>query len=131
MQNQDKKLAVCGILLNPTNQVLTVSRKDDHKKIGLVGGKVDTGETLEQAIVRECFEETGVVVQVKQGKSFTDVIGEFEVTCFLLQRTNDDVYPTDPKETGLVRFLGVDVLLSDASPFMDYNVKAFKELGVL
>lgn len=127
---QTKKLAVCGILLSPTKEVLTVSRKDDHTKIGLVGGKVDAGETLEQAIVRECFEETGVVVQVDGDKRFTDVIGEFEVTCFLLRRTNDEVYPTDPQETGVVKFENIDKLLSNASPFMDYNVKAFKELGV-
>ena len=37
----------------------------------LVGGKVESGETGEQALVRECREELGVTVSV--GESFMEV----------------------------------------------------------
>lgn len=50
-----------------------------HKARGLqwefVGGKVEPGETKEQALIRECREELGVTVSV--GKVFLDVVHEY------------------------------------------------------
>lgn len=54
--------AVCGIILNEKNEVLSVSRKDNHKDFGLVGGLVEPLESSEQALIREVKEETGLDV---------------------------------------------------------------------
>ena len=54
------KYATQIVLLNEKNEVLGVSRKDDHSNFGLVGGKVDPGETIEEAAIRETKEETGL-----------------------------------------------------------------------
>lgn len=46
-----------GVVLNPKNEVLFIFR---NGKWDLPKGKMDKGETMEQAAVREVMEETGV-----------------------------------------------------------------------
>ena len=57
------KEAVQVVILNDNGEVLAVSRKEDHNDFGLVGGKVDEGETPIQAILRETLEEREIEVQ--------------------------------------------------------------------
>lgn len=56
-----------------------ICRRPPHKARGLlwefVGGKVEAGETKEQALVRECREELDVVLSV--GGVFMDVVHEY------------------------------------------------------
>ena len=56
-----------------------ICQRPAHKARGLlwefVGGKVEPGETKEQALVRECQEELAVTVQV--GKVFMEVVHEY------------------------------------------------------
>ena len=53
------KYAVCALIFRG-DKILSVSRKNDHKIFGLIGGKVDYGETLIEALFRETKEETGL-----------------------------------------------------------------------
>ena len=56
-----------------------VCQRPAHKARGLlwefVGGKVELGETKEQALIRECQEELGVTLSVRE--VFMDVIHEY------------------------------------------------------
>ena len=56
-----------------------ICQRPAHKARGLlwefVGGKVESGETREQALIRECREELTVTVSV--GEVFMDVIHEY------------------------------------------------------
>lgn len=56
-----------------------ICQRPAHKTRGLlwefVGGKVEPGETKEQALVRECMEELAVTVSV--GDVFLDVVHEY------------------------------------------------------
>ena len=56
-----------------------ICQRPAHKARGLlwefVGGKVEPGETKEQALVRECREELAVTISV--GEAFMDVTHEY------------------------------------------------------
>lgn len=56
-----------------------ICQRPAHKARGLlwefVGGKVEPGETKEQALVRECHEELAVALTV--GDMFMDVVHEY------------------------------------------------------
>ena len=56
-----------------------ICQRPAHKARGLlwefVGGKVEPGETREQALIRECREELAVTVSV--GDVFMDVVHEY------------------------------------------------------
>ena len=56
-----------------------ICQRPAHKARGLlwefVGGKVEQGETKEQALIRECREELNVLISV--GDIFMDVIHEY------------------------------------------------------
>lgn len=56
-----------------------ICQRPEHKARGLlwefVGGKVELGETKEQALIRECKEELGILLSV--GDVFMDVVHEY------------------------------------------------------
>lgn len=56
-----------------------ICQRPAHKARGLlwefVGGKVEPGETKEQALIRECQEELAVTLKV--GEVFMDVVHEY------------------------------------------------------
>ncbi len=56
-----------------------ICQRPAHKARGLlwefVGGKTEPGETLEEALIRECREELDITVQV--GRVFTRVVHEY------------------------------------------------------
>ena len=56
-----------------------ICQRPAHKARGLlwefVGGKVESGETKKQALIRECKEELNVILSV--GDVFMDVVHEY------------------------------------------------------
>ena len=65
-----------------------ICQRPAHKARGLlwefVGDKVESGETKEQALIRECQEELAVTLDV--GQVFMDVVHEYpDLTVHLLQ----------------------------------------------
>ena len=69
---------VVAALIWRENQFM-ICQRPSHKARGLlwefVGGKVEPGETREEALIRECREELGVTVSV--GEVFMDVVHEY------------------------------------------------------
>jgi 8-oxo-dGTP pyrophosphatase MutT (NUDIX family) len=118
--------AVC-LFCYRNGKVLAVSRKTDASKYGLVGGKVDPGETEVEALLRESKEEAGIRV-VNPKPVYVDVcIGETTYLCVTFE--GDAIIGelhTDEKIT--VAWKDPHVLI--AGPFGDYNRGLFKARGV-
>ena len=77
--NQKKPIVPVVAALIWDNDKFMICQRPAHKARGLlwefVGGKVETGETKEQALIRECQEELAVVLSV--GDVFMDVVHEY------------------------------------------------------
>lgn len=128
------KEAVC-CLIEKDGKFLSVTRKDDHTKWGLPGGKVDPGETSKQAVVREVFEETGLVLHPNLFYSLYTGICPGEVVYSVVGYVSIGIpdFSTLNAEDGLLVGWKTSEELCDPniSPFAEYNKKMFSELANL
>jgi len=122
--SEGPQAAVC-LIMAEDGTILAVSRKDDPTAWGLPGGKVDPGETPEEAAIRELKEETGLDV-VNLRKIFVRGEGDGYTThCFATEAVGE----INTGEAGVVRWVTLDELL--AGPFGPYNRQLFKKIGRL
>jgi 8-oxo-dGTP diphosphatase len=77
-----------------------ICQRPSHKARGLlwefVGGKVEPGETKEQALIRECQEELSVTLSV--GDVFMDVIHEYPDLTVHLTLFNATIAEGEPQK---------------------------------
>ena len=77
-----------------------ICQRPAHKARGLlwefVGGKVESGEIKEQALIRECKEELNVLLSV--GDVFTDVVHEYPDLTVHLTLFNATIAKGDPQK---------------------------------
>jgi 8-oxo-dGTP pyrophosphatase MutT (NUDIX family) len=114
------------MLIIKNGLILGVSRRYDHSKFGLPGGKREPGETLTEAAIRETFEETGI--QVKNCEHFFTrdeprdrPEGEdFHAYCFYALDWTGEPHNS---EEGIVRWLSERELTGDMGAFADYNTR--------
>lgn len=92
---------------------MVAERLSGHKQgvYSFVGGKVEEGETLEQAALRELFEEVGIscalVGKVGSYKLFAEV-GGFQLTVFLGVKPSG--VPQASNEAGNPHFVTLETL---------------------
>ena len=77
-----------------------ICQRPVHKARGLlwefVGGKVESGETKEQALIRECKEELNVLLSV--GEVFMDVVHEYPDLTVHLTLFNATIAEGEPQK---------------------------------
>ena len=91
-----------GVILNQDNKILLV--KSTYQRFhpwGLPGGSLEYGESPEEAVKREVWEETGLNVEIKRFlivKTWSpDRVGMY----YLCEITGGEIHPTDEiSETG-------------------------------
>ena len=70
---------VAALIFDDKQEKFLICQRPATKSCGLlwefVGGKVEKGETLEQALIRECREELGITLSV--GDVFTEVVHQY------------------------------------------------------
>ncbi len=66
-------IRVTGILIEEDKILLVKQKVNDTRNWSLPGGKLEQGETLEQGIVREIKEETGLEVEILKMLYICDV----------------------------------------------------------
>ena len=114
------KQAVCALIFRG-DKILAVSRKDNPNDFGLIGGKVEEGETLPHALQREIYEETGL--DIIKGKL---VFSRFDdgFTCYTYLCDVEGNVKTS--EAGVVKEVTWDDLFNGS--FGEYNRKLYNTL---
>lgn len=73
--NQAYPITTVGAMIfNKDRKFLIVKTHKWNHKFGIPGGKIDLGETCEQALIREIKEETGLSISDIQFVSFYDSV---------------------------------------------------------
>ena len=82
------------------NDKFMICQRPEHKARGLlwefVGGKVEPGETKEQALIRECKEELDILISV--GDVFMDVVHEYPDITVHLTLFNATIAEGEPQK---------------------------------
>jgi mutator protein MutT len=121
--------SVVGLMIRG-GKVLAVSRKTNHSDLGLPGGKVDPGETPEQALIREVGEEVGVKPLVFR-QVFEDldrVEGGEPRPCRTYEVESWEGEPV-AKENAVVKWVRPSELLDSSHSFHRYNQRLFDHVG--
>ena len=128
------KHAVCLIITSTNGRYFAVSRRNDTTQWGFPGGKVDPGESHDEAIIRETKEEIGFfvhkteIIPIYSGLCRGKDGHDFWVTTYLYTELVEEEYllANTKLEDGLASAFatGDDLVTASFSPFNFYNDEA-------
>lgn len=103
MSKYDFNIRVTGILIEDNKILLVKQKLSDRRNWSLPGGKLEQGETIEQGIIREMKEETGLDVEIIKLLYLCDVSASDHTLVhitFLLHRADGKIkLPTNEFES--------------------------------
>jgi 8-oxo-dGTP diphosphatase len=81
-------------------------------KVCFPGGRIESGETPEQALVRECAEELGVVVEPIREIETSVTPWNVRLRWFTAKLVEDAVFRPDPQEVAAVQWMTLEEMLA-------------------
>ena len=131
------QIRATGICIE-NNKILLVKQKHEDRNWSLPGGRLETGETLEQGVIREVWEETGLLTEVDKLLYVCDKLNcesQLVHITFLLKRVSGKLtLPTnefDNNEISDVRFVDLTELTKYGftEKFQNIVVNGFNNSG--
>lgn len=121
-----------AVLLNEKGQVLMLLRnkEPERNKWSIPGGKVDLFETVEQAIVREVEEETGLIIEIEQPLCMDELIVPEQETHVLsliysAHQIGGELENREPQKHAELKWFSLENLPSD-SEIAAFSKKALR-----
>lgn len=151
--NEERRDGGCGIVFNPKNRKFAVGKQHDNGVYRLFSGGVDEKEGIEEGILREVVEESGLynfkyVEIISQAythyfNSLKNVNRVALATCILIILESDDLKPLKLEEHEKFSLVWVDEeeiisnwKMNNANKdydhwiyFMEIAIRRIKELG--
>jgi ADP-ribose pyrophosphatase YjhB (NUDIX family) len=119
--------SVAGALFSEDkNEVLLILRRDVPVWV-LPGGGINAGESPEEAVIREIFEETGVCVKVKRCVGAYHPINRLAKSTLLYECTYLSGTLSLSSETKGVRYIPLDKLPPLPPPYKEWIEEAARE----
>ena len=93
----DRKYPKIGSAAVVQNEIgaLLLGRRGKEPNLGkwvMPGGKIEWGETIDEAVVREVYEETGLVVKAVERLGIFEIVTDDEHSLFVLTRCEPTMY---------------------------------------
>lgn len=115
------QIRLTGVLIENGKILLVEQKVSPGRSWSLPGGRLEHGETLEQGIIREMYEETGLIVKVKKLLYVCekpDAISPLLHITFELERIGGEIrFPTNEFDENPIH----DVRMVDINDLTDYG----------
>jgi 8-oxo-dGTP diphosphatase len=101
-------------VIERNGRFLTITRSETviaPGKICFPGGGIELGETPEQALIRECFEELGVGVEPIEEMEVSVTAWNVRLHWFTAKLTDDTPFRINPREVSAVQWMMLDEML--------------------
>ena len=124
------KINAACLIIELNNKIIAVSRRGSTTQFGFPGGKVDQGETPQQAILRESSEEIGwKPLDSEIELVYSGHCGSYMVNTYRYTGIPPNMENLQAEEDTIIKLLTAEELCyGDISPFSEYNKQVFGEL---
>lgn len=130
------KKAVQAVILNDENEVLAVSRKNDHNDMGLPGGKVDDKDylgypynELQTALIREVKEETGLDIDVNTSELIFAIHKDGYMSyTYLIKKWSGDIETDEPHVVRWTHF--EEIMMGSFGKYNSLVCESLLDLGL-
>ncbi|MDR2704437.1 MAG: NUDIX domain-containing protein [Planctomycetaceae bacterium] len=110
----DYREGAVAVIERDDGRFLTITRSETviaPNKICFPGGGIELGETPEQAVIRECFEELGVGVEPIDEIEISVTAWNVRLHWFTAKLNDDTPFQINPREVSAIQWLTLDEML--------------------